>query len=220
LGKEYQNNMFVGDINNGLLYRFILNEARDRLSFDNGYSGNTALLADREVTDPKGNQPVVFGQGFGGITDIEVDPDRYLYILSYTGSLFRIVPSSISATTNFDVNTTTINDQQPQQVDNNDQNNSPDANSIPAVILGINGDNSYSPNPITIEEGQTITWYNGDTISHTVTSGQDNDDDAGEAFDSDSIISNQYYNIIFEDSGDYHYYCHYHPSMVGEIIVE
>jgi aldose sugar dehydrogenase len=200
LGKEYQNNMFVGYINNGLLYRFILNEARDGLSFDNGYSGNTALLADREVTDPKGNQPVVFGQGFGGITDIEVDPDRYLYILSYTGSLFRIVPSSISATTNFDANTTTINDQQPQQVDNNDQNISPDANSIPAVILGINGDNSYSPNPITIEEGQTITWYNGDTISHTVTSGQDNVDDAGGAFDSDSTIPNQYYSIIFGNS--------------------
>ena len=220
LGKEYQNNMFVGDINNGLLYRFILNEARDGLSFDNGYLGNTALLADREVNDPKENQPIVFGQGFGGITDIEVGPDGYLYILSYTGSLFRIFLLLSVQQQILMQYSTTINDQQPQQADNNDQNNSQNANSIPAVILGINGDNSYSPNPITIEEGQTITWYNGDTISHTVTSGQDNDEDAGEAFDSDAIIPNQYYSITFEDSGDYHYYCHYHPSMVGEIIVE
>ena len=87
--------MFVGDINNGLLYRFVLNEARDDLSFDNGYARKiTSLLADREVNDPKENQPIVFGQGFGGITDIEVGPDGYLYVLSYTGSLFRILPSS------------------------------------------------------------------------------------------------------------------------------
>ena len=39
--------------------------------------GNTTLLADREVNDPKENQPLVFGQGFGGITDIEVGPDGY-----------------------------------------------------------------------------------------------------------------------------------------------
>ena len=98
LGKEYQNNMFVGDINNGLLYRFILDQARDDLSFDNGLLENTAPLADREVNDPKENQPIVFGQGFGGITDIEVGPDGYLYVLSYPGSLFRILPSSASTT--------------------------------------------------------------------------------------------------------------------------
>ena len=92
--------MFVGDINNGLLYRFILNEARNDLSFDSGYVENTAPLVDREVNDPKENQPIVFGQGFGGITDIEIGPDGYLYVLSYTGSLFRILPSSASTTTN------------------------------------------------------------------------------------------------------------------------
>jgi glucose/arabinose dehydrogenase len=31
LGKEYANDMFTGDINNGLLYRFTLNEARDNI---------------------------------------------------------------------------------------------------------------------------------------------------------------------------------------------
>ncbi|HTH21441.1 MAG TPA: PQQ-dependent sugar dehydrogenase, partial [Nitrososphaeraceae archaeon] len=51
LGTKYQNNMFVGDINNGLLYRFVLNEARNDLSFDNGYAENTGPLADREVND-------------------------------------------------------------------------------------------------------------------------------------------------------------------------
>ena len=222
LGKQYQNNMFVGDINNGLLYRFILNEARDGLSFDNGYTGNTTLLVDREVNDPKENQPIVFGQGFGGITDIEVGPDGYLYVLSYTGSLFKILPSSAStvAKSNVPAIAVTTEDDGEEQSENSDQSNSQNDNSVPAVIVGINGDSSYSPNPITIEKGQTITWYNGDTISHTVTSGQDNDKDAGEDFDSNAIIPNQYFSITFDDSGEYQYYCIYHPSMVGEVVVE
>ncbi|MGE0391001.1 MAG: PQQ-dependent sugar dehydrogenase [Candidatus Nitrosocosmicus sp.] len=229
LGKEYQNNMFVGDINNGLLYRFILNDARDDISFDSGYTGNTSLLADKEVNDPKENQPFIFGQGFGGITDIEVGPDGFLYVLSYTGSLFRIAPSTEASTTSTtgssttpdDSATTTENNQATEQSESeDDQSVAQDGNSIPAVILGLYGDKSYSPNPITIERGQTITWYNGDTISHSVTSGLDNDDNAGEAFDSKAIIPNQSYSLKFDDTGDYPYYCFYHPSMVGVVIVE
>lgn len=227
LGEVYQNDMFVGDINNGLLYRFILNEARDDLSFDNnGLEGNTTLLEDREVNDPKENQPFVFGQGFGGITDIEVGPDGYLYVLSYTGSLFRIVPSSASTTTTTTTSpnvSSTLEDVQQQEIpseSDDDQITSQTGNSVPAVISGLYGDNSYSPNPISIERGQTITWYNGDTISHTVTAGQDNDEDSGQSFDSEAIIPNQSYSITFDDSGEYPYYCFYHPTMVGEVIVE
>jgi glucose/arabinose dehydrogenase/plastocyanin len=228
LGKQYQNNMFVGDINNGLLYRFILNDARDDISFDSGYTGNTALLADKEVNDPKENQPFIFGQGFGGITDIEVGPDGFLYVLSYTGSLFRIVPSPAGTTTTMSSsaspanNAGTTEDQQAveQSENENDQSVALNGNSVPAVILGLYDAKSYSPNPITIERGQTITWYNGDTISHTVTSGTDNDANAGQIFDSEAIIPNQYYSITFDDSGIYPYYCFYHPSMVGEIVVE
>ncbi len=113
-----------------------------------GYLGNTAPLADREVNDPKENQPIVFGQGFGGITDIEVGPDGYLYVLSYTGSLFRILPSSANTTTNNNtvsitnasspaVGTSTNDELEQEQSDNNDQTDSQNANSIPAVIVGI-----------------------------------------------------------------------------------
>ena len=218
--------MFVGDINNGLLYRFILNDARDDLSFDNGYTGNTALIStDREVNDPKENQPIVFGQGFGGITDIEVGPDGYMYVLSFTGTMFRILPAS-SSLSSISTSNTNVEDQGQKALQQGlhgnsgeEQSSSSNDNSIPVVITGINGDSSYSPNPIQIEKGQTITWYNGDTISHTVTSGNDGDKDAGEAFDSNAIIPNQYYSLTFDDSGTYNYYCIYHPSMVGQIEV-
>ena len=57
-------------------------------------------------------------------------------------------------------------------------------------------------------------------ISHSVTSGQDNYKDVGEEVDSNAIIPNQYFSIKFDDSGEYPYYCIYHPSMIGEIIVK
>jgi aldose sugar dehydrogenase len=35
----------------------------------------------------------IFGDDFGGITDLEVGPDGYLYVLSYvSGTIFRIIP--------------------------------------------------------------------------------------------------------------------------------
>jgi glucose/arabinose dehydrogenase len=44
---------------------------------------------------PNELQNVIAGQGFGGITDVELGPDGYLYILAAThDSVFRIVPSS------------------------------------------------------------------------------------------------------------------------------
>ena len=209
LGQEYQNNMFVGDINNGLLYRFILNQARDGILINDTSLGNIKSLADYEVNDPKENQPIVFGQGFGGITDIQVGPDGYLYVLSYTGSLFRILPYSDG-----------VAGKERQLADTTGTNDTENDNSVPVSIAGINGDNSYSPNPVKIQKGQTVTWYNGDAISHTVTSGLDGDTDAGKIFDSGAIIPNQHYSMTFDNTGDYQYYCIYHPSMVGEIIVE
>jgi aldose sugar dehydrogenase len=79
LGKQYQNDMFVGDIINGNLYHFKLNEQR------------MGLLVGKVATNP---QAIVFGNGFGGITDIQVGPEGYLYVLSYSGVIYRILPSS------------------------------------------------------------------------------------------------------------------------------
>jgi aldose sugar dehydrogenase len=37
----------------------------------------------------------MFAEGFGGITDLEVGPDGYLYVVSIgQGKIFRIVPRS------------------------------------------------------------------------------------------------------------------------------
>jgi glucose/arabinose dehydrogenase len=83
LGKDYQNDMFVGDINNGNLYRFDLSEDRSELLLN-------GPLLDKIANNQDELQEVILGRGFNGITDIEVGPDGYLYVLSYTGSIFRI----------------------------------------------------------------------------------------------------------------------------------
>ncbi len=74
--------------------------------------------------------------------------------------------------------------------------------------------------PIEINAGQTITWYNGDAVSHTVTSGSQGHSGKDGLFDSAAILPNQRYSLTFDESGTYYYHCIYHPSMVGTIEVK
>jgi aldose sugar dehydrogenase len=93
LGKQYENTIFMGDVDNGNLYNFKLNEDRTGLVLE-------GPLADKIANTPQELQDggAVFGQGFGVITDIQVGPDDgYLYILTLNGSLYRIVPSNSSS---------------------------------------------------------------------------------------------------------------------------
>lgn len=83
---DYENNVFAGDINGGNLYYFVVNEERDGLVLDGALSD---LVGDNEEEVSE----VVLGTGFGGITDIETGPGGYLYILSYSGSIYRLVPA-------------------------------------------------------------------------------------------------------------------------------
>jgi glucose/arabinose dehydrogenase len=69
------------------IYHFKLNQNRTGLVL-----GNT--LVDKITNTPKDAKPVT---GFdGGITDLQVDPDGYLYVLTFSGAIYRIVPVSSS----------------------------------------------------------------------------------------------------------------------------
>jgi aldose sugar dehydrogenase len=88
LGKQYQNDMFVGDIKNGNLYHFKLNQDRTGLVLSD-------TLANKISNRPQDSQPIIFASGFEeGITDLQVGPDGYLYVVAFGGSIYRIVPSS------------------------------------------------------------------------------------------------------------------------------
>ncbi|MFL6412238.1 MAG: PQQ-dependent sugar dehydrogenase [Nitrososphaeraceae archaeon] len=94
LGPKYAYNLFVGDINNGNLYRFELNDNRTGIKFNaNDLHGE---LADDVADNHEELSQVLFGSGFeGGITDIETGPDGFLYILTFNGSIYRILPATI-----------------------------------------------------------------------------------------------------------------------------
>ena len=75
LGKQYKNDMFVGDFNNGNIYDFKLNQNRTGFLL-------SGPLADKIADDMQENKQLIFAAGFGNITDIGVGPDGYLYVLS------------------------------------------------------------------------------------------------------------------------------------------
>jgi glucose/arabinose dehydrogenase len=85
LGSQYANTIFVGDVKTGNLYNFKLDTDRKQLLLK-------PPLEDKVADTPDEIQSAVFGQGFGVITDIQVGPDGYLYILGINGNIYRIVP--------------------------------------------------------------------------------------------------------------------------------
>lgn len=73
--KKYANKVSVA-VCYGKRYLFELNKNRTGLFFD------SPLLSDKIANNPKELQKVLFGERFGGITDLEVGPDCYLYVVS------------------------------------------------------------------------------------------------------------------------------------------
>lgn len=81
--------------------------------------------------------------------------------------------------------------------------------------------NAYSPNPTNIEIGDTVVWVNNDNVLHTVTSGSYDDEyeTRGSDFSSGYIAPQSSYELTFEDTGSFDYFCLLHPYMVGTVNV-
>lgn len=94
LGDRYKNNIFVGDINNGNLYFFEVNQDRLGLTFHDPRLLD--LVADPVKEGVSGElSSLILGEGFGRITDIESGPDGFLYILTYEdGKIYRITKNT------------------------------------------------------------------------------------------------------------------------------
>jgi glucose/arabinose dehydrogenase len=96
LGDKYDGNLFVGDINNGNLYFFEVNEDRTGITFHDPRLLDLVADPVKEEEEEEGGEAselssIIFGEGFGRITDIETGPDGLLYILTYEdGKIYRI----------------------------------------------------------------------------------------------------------------------------------
>ena len=88
-GKQYQNDIFVSTYKGGLVYHFDLDKDRNQLLLK-------GPLKDKDANSSKEMDGVIFAQGLapGGISDMEVGPDGYLYVLTLgsKGAIYKIVP--------------------------------------------------------------------------------------------------------------------------------
>lgn len=73
---------------------------------------------------------------------------------------------------------------------------------------------AYSPNPLTIAQGDTVTWTNTDSVGHdiTVTSGP-------ATFQSPLLSKGQSWSYTFTAAGTYSYICSVHPDMRATVSV-
>jgi len=86
LGKKYENDVFVASFNGPFIYHFDLTKDRKGLLLG-------GPLKDKVANNQDELQGNIFARGFSGITDMEVGPDGFLYILSMSkGKIWRVVP--------------------------------------------------------------------------------------------------------------------------------
>ena len=72
---------------------------------------------------------------------------------------------------------------------------------------------AYSPNPITVSRGTTITWVNNDNATH------DQIADNG-SFNSGDVAPGAQGSVTLQNAGTIAYHCGRHPNMVGTIVVQ
>ncbi len=82
--------------------------------------------------------------------------------------------------------------------------------SVTITIVGMNGSQSFSPNPATVPSGQTVAWRNADSTTHHIV--QD-----GGGFDTGNLAPGATSAAFAVGSGTITYHCSIHPSMVGSI---
>jgi plastocyanin len=74
-------------------------------------------------------------------------------------------------------------------------------------------DFAYAPADLTIAEGTTVEFTNGDSTSHTATATDD-------SFDTGTLEGGKSGSVTLEQPGPFPYYCSFHPFMKGTITVE
>ncbi|MGD9672761.1 MAG: sorbosone dehydrogenase family protein [Candidatus Nitrosocosmicus sp.] len=94
LGNDLENNIFVGDINNGNVYLFKVNSNRTGIDLQKSIftSEKEKGLQDLVADNKNELEKIIFAKNFEGrITDIETGTDGSLYILTYfDGRIYKI----------------------------------------------------------------------------------------------------------------------------------
>ncbi len=77
----------------------------------------------------------------------------------------------------------------------------------------------FVPETLTVSKGTTVSWTNGDSTLHTVTSGSPEAGNSGTEFDSSYLAAGKTFQHQFNTAGTFDYYCTLHPYMKGKVVV-
>ena len=74
---------------------------------------------------------------------------------------------------------------------------------------------AFKPSDVTIAPGTKVTWINKDEAPHTATSTSPD-----KKFNSGGLDTDDKFSFVFNDKGDYPYFCALHPQMKATIKVK
>ncbi len=72
---------------------------------------------------------------------------------------------------------------------------------------------AFSPSDVSIAPGTKVTWINKDEAPHTASS-------TDKKFNSGGLDTDDKFSFVFNDKGDYPYFCALHPQMKATIKVK
>lgn len=74
----------------------------------------------------------------------------------------------------------------------------------------------FVPKTVTIKQGETVRWINAETlVSHTSTSGNPEDEDAGALWNSGTLLPGQSFTHTFDEVGEFPYFCEPHKTQAS-----
>jgi plastocyanin len=73
--------------------------------------------------------------------------------------------------------------------------------------------NCFESTVVRVQPGASVTWTNSDAEAHTVSGASNSWGNFGEIQEAESV------SYRFDDSGVFPYFCSFHPSMVGAVVV-
>jgi len=85
----------------------------------------------------------------------------------------------------------------------------PGENEVQIIIENF----AYVPSEITVAPGTKVTWINKDEAPHTATS-------IDQKFNSGGLDTDDKFSFVFNEKGDYQYFCTLHPHMKAQIKVK
>jgi glucose/arabinose dehydrogenase/plastocyanin len=234
LGKQYQNDLFVGGFQDGRIYHFHLNANRTHLALPQSLSSGSIASSDLPIADP-----IIFGEGFGGISNLAVGPDGYLYVVAIgTGDIYRISQSanntSKTTTATSFTNATSSGTSSTGIVANATNTAAIGQKNITAVSIEPDAsdlaDKAFNPSIVNIKVGNTVVWTNNDSVIHTIVEGSPSLPSAASTirpeasttsmgFQSGFLSQGMTFKHTFDKPGTFNYYCSVHPTMIGKVVV-